>query len=194
MQFAVCFRALLLITLYVTGSSSLKWTLQSFLGHSHNLSCDDLTTNITAPEIGHWILPSGVPAEEDGRHYDIVTRFNVRGYILKVTNITREMSGVYICEIRRADGTTRTRVLRGLNLSGPKFHHWLDKYTTNFIRGAVAAACFLVPMLSVCFVQKYRYRAEEELVNNNGFQTPAAYRNEAFDDIEKKSDNMDTRM
>lgn len=49
-------------------------------------------------------------------------------------------------------------------------------------------------MLSVCFVQKYRYRAEEELVNSNGSQTSAAYRNEAFDDIEKKSDNIDTRM
>lgn len=129
MHVAVCFRAFLLITLYGSGSSSLEWTLQSFLGHSHNLYCDDLTTNITAPEICHWILPSGIPAEADGRHYEIVTRFNIRGYILQVTNITREMSGVYICEIRRADGTTRTRVLRGLNLSGPKFHHWLDKYT-----------------------------------------------------------------
>lgn len=194
MHVAVCFRALLLITLFGSGSSSLEWTLQSFLGHSHNLYCDDLTTNITAPEIGHWILPSGIPAAADGRHYEIVTRFNIRGYILQVTNITREMSGVYICEIRRADGTTRTRVLRGLNLSGPKFHHWLDKYTNNFIRGAVAAACLLVPMLSVCFVQKYRYRAEEELVNSNGSQTSAAYGNEAFDDIEKKSDNIDTRM
>lgn len=194
MHVAVCFRALLLITLFGSGSSSLEWTLQSFLGHSHNLYCDDLTTNITAPEIGHWILPSGIPAEADGRHYEIVTRFNIRGYILQVTNITREMGGVYICEIRRADGTTRTRVLRGLNLSGPKFHHWLDKYTNNFIRGAVAAACLLFPMLSVCFVQKYRYRAEEELVKSNGSQTSAAYRNEAFDDIEKKSDNIDTRM
>lgn len=105
MHVAVCFRALLLITLFGSGSSSLEWTLQSFLGHSHNLYCDDLTTNITAPEIGHWILPSGIPAEADGRHYEIVTRFNIRGYILQVTNITREMSGVYICEIRRADGT-----------------------------------------------------------------------------------------
>lgn len=194
MHYAVYFHALLLITLYVSGSSSLKWTLQSFLGDSHDLFCDDLTTNTTAPEIGHWILPSGIPAEADGRHYEIVTRFNIRGYILKVSNITQEMSGVYICEIKQADGITRTRVLRGLNLSGPKFRHWLDKYTTNFIRGAVAAACFFVPMLSVCFVQKYRYKAEEEVVNSNGFQTPVTYRNEAFEDVEKKSDSTDTRM
>lgn len=79
------------------------------------------------------------------------------------------MSGVYICEIWWVDGIMWIWVLCGLNLFGLKFYYWLDKYINNFIWGVVVVVCLLVLMLFVCFVKKYCYRVEEELVNSNGF-------------------------
>lgn len=191
-MFLLYFQGLLIVVSSASATTSSEWSFYSYLGDSLDLVCDDLSTNITLSEHGEWALPSGNPVTAGDHHYTLETRLTTRGYVLKVSNITEKMSGIYICNIIQEDGTVRTRVLRGLNLSGHKFRHWTDKYTTHFIRGCVAASCLLVPMLMFCLVQKFRFRTDGE-DPNGGINT--TYQNKGFDDFgEKKANNLDTRI
>lgn len=173
--------------------SATEWSFYTYLGESFDLTCDDYETNITTSESGQWTLPSGKILVAGDIGYEIITENNIRGYTLKINKITEEMSGVYICKILDANRNVRTQVLRGLNISGPKYRVWTDKYTKNFVRAVIAASCFLVPMLTFCFVQKFRYRTEKEALENNGSPFPA-YTNKAFDDNIVKQESIDTKM
>ena len=53
-------------------------------------------------------------------------------------------------------------LLRGLNIGGHKYRTAFDEYRENLMIGGIAAAALFVPLVTACFVYKYRFQTKEQ--------------------------------
>jgi len=80
---------------------------------------------------------------------------------LTFTPVTSDLAGIYLCKVFNGSIDVGI-VVKGLNIGGPKYDNLMDKYRSNIITGAVAGGAVMFLVLSVCFIDHFRYLSPEQ--------------------------------
>lgn len=157
------------------------WGFQSYLDEDFRLTCNHSTLLPQPRDQVSWELPNGNLLEQDTEKYTLTNGVStgaddVVGMHLTIRNVQDADAGVYVCHVYEnfQMNAYRGRLLRGLNIGGPMYRDQFDKYREHLIVAVIAAVVFFVPMVTLCFVYKFRYQTKEEK------QAKYAQREEAF--------------
>ena len=63
----------------------------------------------------------------DDDHFELSRESGIQNMRLTIKKVTDEMNGFYFCEIRDTSGAFVSRVVKGLNIGGHKYHDQFDK-------------------------------------------------------------------
>jgi len=80
---------------------------------------------------------------------------------LTFTPVTSDLAGIYLCHVFNGSRDLGI-VVKGLNIGGPKYSNLMDKYRTNIITGAITGGAVMFLVLSVCFIDHFRYLSPDQ--------------------------------
>lgn len=140
------------------------WGFQSYLDEPFTLKCNHSTLIASAYNYVEWQLPSGKTLDRGSEKYELSNEALVANMRLTIQNVQDNDSGVYLCHVYDNDlkQTKRGQLLRGLNLGGPMYRDPFDEYRNNLMVGGLAAVVLFVPLVTACFVYKFRFQTKEQ--------------------------------
>ncbi|XP_076467916.1 uncharacterized protein LOC143298814 isoform X2 [Babylonia areolata] len=142
------------------------WGFQSYLQENFTLQCNHSDLIVTPHNHVEWILPNGdrVPRTSKKHVLSDGMRGTVTHMNLLINNVQDSDAGVYVCyvytNIRKE--ALRGHLLRGLNLGGPMYREPFEEYRDNLMVGGLAAVVLFVPLVTACFVYKFRFQTKEQ--------------------------------
>ncbi|XP_076468005.1 uncharacterized protein LOC143298882 [Babylonia areolata] len=145
------------------------WGFQSYLDEDFSLRCNHSSVVVEKDNHVVWMLPSGdrVDSLDKTRkeRFQLSSESGVVDMVLTIKNVQDTDSGVYLCYVYEryyTAGEKKGPLLRGLNLGGPMYREPFDKYRDNLMVGGLAAVVLFVPLVTACFVYKFRFQTKEQ--------------------------------
>lgn len=126
------------------------------LGSSRMLLCNNSRVNLQSEDILMWKTPDGkvLTYPYNGSDYELI---GTQGEELRIKSVSLRNQGLYSCVLTQ-NNTPRAYLLRGVNLSGPLYASMNDKYEDNIIVAVISSIVFVVPLVGICAIQKFRYK------------------------------------
>lgn len=140
------------------------WGFQSYLNESFTLPCNHSTLIIEDWNYVEWTLPNKKLLVSGTTKYVLSGQGNITNMYLTITDVQTSDTGVYVCHVYTDfnKGTYRGQLLRGLNLGGHKYREPFDEYRNNLMVAGLAALVLFVPLVTACFVYKFRYQTKDQ--------------------------------
>ncbi|WAQ99082.1 hypothetical protein MAR_023455, partial [Mya arenaria] len=122
-------------------------------------------------------------------YYEVRSKGGVGGAELYVKKVLPEVHGVYVCNVYNEDTTPYNKTIFALNLRDQRYRVLGDKYKHNVVVAVISTAVFLVPLITLCILHRFRWEARnpEEAVkrkyayaDGTSLEGNGAYMNPAF--------------
>ncbi|KAK7496565.1 hypothetical protein BaRGS_00012217 [Batillaria attramentaria] len=158
----LCVSVLLLVSGVSGEAREPDWGFQSYLDEDYTLSCNHTSLMPDPYNAVKWELPDGALMDRGTEKYMLSNGDTVINMHLTIKNVQEMDKGVYMCHVYQtynmAQREYRGRLLRGLNIGGHKYRDPFDEYRYNLMVGGLAAVALFVPLVTVCFVYKFRFQ------------------------------------
>ncbi|KAL3878627.1 hypothetical protein ACJMK2_030961 [Sinanodonta woodiana] len=139
------------------------WAYSTYLDVEFSFSCNDSRILLTDDEKVEWITPQHKTLGPRYNDSDYLVRDSIRtnGQELVIKRVSNVHSGIYVCMVYN-NNILRKRAIRGLNIYKPLYHNLGEMYIDNIIIAVITCVVFLVPLISMCVIYKFRYMSKED--------------------------------
>ncbi|XP_059158112.1 uncharacterized protein LOC131942319 [Physella acuta] len=138
-----------------------SWSENTHLDKPFSLLCNDTDVQIESGDQILWTrLNHDRPVANDTQ-FELQTTFGIENMTLFFKKVTGSLAGIYFCNIYNASGFV-SRIVRGINVGGPLYDDYIDKYRWNIVVGVVAAACVMFIIIGIGVVDNFRYQSPEQ--------------------------------
>ncbi|KAK3606352.1 hypothetical protein CHS0354_041988 [Potamilus streckersoni] len=144
------------------------WAYSTYLDVEFSFSCNDTRILLTNGEIVKWKTPQHKELKQghNDSDYLVVDSITNTGQDLVIKRVRNDLSGIYVCMVYN-NGSLRKSAIRGLNIYKPLYHNLGEMYIENVIVAVITAVVFLVPLITMCAIYKFRYMTKEEKTRKN---------------------------
>ena len=141
------------------------------MGETLEIDCTSKEIADTTPY--HWVLTDLTVLDYNNQNAEFMLLDN--GLKLRITKVDENAIGDYFCVLKKDNAVGNDTLLYFKSTVFKYEKSTWEEYRTQTIVGVVAAVITVVVMVGLCLVWRYRWRPEETMAVNGGYDTADPY-------------------